>query len=693
MNESNLTQRARQKLIDLGYKSSDIYSEYPYKDRYRMDIVVFYEETPYVVIEVKNIEAFSNNMDYKFDPTVRQAQTYANNIKAPFFSVFDGKEFYWFTTDSDGRPKLINELIAPLSNNNIKTNEEVKKSLLDFRNYALHSLKFWAPDPLLILVYVQILDEMGYPTLKKDFLNGSSDEFELLYSFDNSSYYEKENLQELFYKLERIKYVDLNPEELLLILDEVFFSSRNSLFVPRWLSDLMVKLGDLKSGNNYLDFFSINGNFIAPIILNNPTIENHTLKVIYANNKSEYWFKIQELLLKSDELIHIRVNPSEFKPIKEPVDRIFIAPEFGVSNNHFSEYTGEILHDNLEILIEKAIKQLDKQGLFVSIIPDSFLYANKYKNIRNLLKTNGSILSLISLPNETFKPYAHTKTSIIVYEKGNSKQDLFIGKISEIPKRDTFNSGIIPSIKFIYENFVYWLYEENNYENNYNNNYLVSNLEVDYNNLSSLYNLHSEELNLNNSNYNLLRLTSICKEIKKGSNVKVDKNGKIPFINPGSIRELFIDENKLGLTSLSLFENNYPRVRKGDIVINSISTYRGAAALINENMDGLLVNNQVIILRPDTDKVLPEYLNVIFNSRYIQNQIKMISSGIVISFIPLNLLREIMIPVPPITVQKSLINAIEFAKEKVIEAENIYRKANIELADLLKNFNIEEKKL
>ena len=221
MNELSLIQKAREELISLGYKSSDIYSEYKYKDRYRMDIVVFFEETPYLVVEVKNIESFSNDLDYKFAPAVRQAQSYANNLKAPFFSVYSGKEFYWFTTDSIGRPELINELKAPISNNYIKTNEEVKKSLIDFRNYASHILRFWTTEQLLILFYVQILDEMGYHSPKRDFLNGTSDDFDLLYPYDNTSFNERENLQEVFYKLERIKYTDLNAEELLLILDDL----------------------------------------------------------------------------------------------------------------------------------------------------------------------------------------------------------------------------------------------------------------------------------------------------------------------------------------------------------------------------------------------------------------------------------------------------------------------------------------
>lgn len=693
MNESSLIHRARQQLINLGYNSSDIYNEYQYRDRYIIDIVVFFDEKPYLVVEIKNIEYSNKHFDYKFDPTVRQAQTFANNINAPFFAVYNGKEFYWFKMDSNGRPQLINELEAPLSNNNILTNEKVTKSLIDFRNYAVHTLRSWSPEQLLILLYVQILDEMGYPSLKNDFLNGTSEDFDLLYPYDNSSNNERENLQEVFYKLERIKYTELNPEELLLILDEVFFSLKNSLFVPRWISDLMVKLGDLESGNNFLDFFSINSNFVAAIIHSNSKINTNTIKAVYTNKKNEYWLKIQELLLIKKELNHIHIGLSEYKSIKTSVDRIFIAPQFGATDHFISEFTGNLVNDNLEILLEKALQQLNDQGLFISIIPDSFLYANKYKNSRNILKKNGSILSLISLPVETFKPYTSSKTSILVYEKGNSKKDLFIGKLSEIPKKDTFNSDIIPSIKLVHENFVHWLYEESLKINESNNYYLISNSEVDYNNLNLLYNIDFEENNLNNSNYNLLRLTSVCKEIKKGSNVKVDKNGKIPFINPASIRELFIDEDKLGLTSADLFKKYDPRVYKGDIVINSISTYRGAAALVNENLDGLLVNNQVIILRPETDKILPEYLNIIFNSKYIQNQIKSISSGAVISFIPLNLLRELMIPVPPISVQKSMIKTIEIAKEKVLETESVYKKATKDLTDLLKDFNIEQEKL
>lgn len=693
MNETNLIQVARQKLLELGYKNSDIYTEFLFNDRNRIDIVVFSEEKPYLIVEVKTHINFNNNLEYKFDPAVRQAQTYANTLTAPFFSVYNGKEFYWFVTDSNGRPELLRTLKAPSSDNNSKTHNEIKKSLLDLRSYVSHSLRSWTPDQLLILLYVQILDEMGYGSSKKEFLNGKSDDYDLLYPFDYTSYDERENLHEVFYKLERIKYLEVNPEELLLVLDEVFFSSRNSLFVPRWLSDLMVILGDIQKGNSCLDFFTNRGNFIASILYNKPEIDSNTIKAVYTNNTNEYWLRIQELLLCRKELKHIRINPlqaSSKRLINENTDRIFMAPILGEKSLYVSDYTGEVLNDNLEILIEESLKQLNSYGIFISIIPDSFLFANKYKSIRNILKKEGSIVSLISLPSETFKPYSQLKTSILIYEKGNpTKKQLFVAKINKVPERDTFNSADILSIKIISDNFLNWLYDGDNY----NIDYIIPNEEVDYDNLISLYNRNIEAVGFSDSKYNMIPLVKLCKEIKKGSNVRIDKNGNIPFINPASIRELFIDESKLGLTATNHFQNNSPRVHKGDIVINSISTYRGAAALIGEDFNGLLVNNQVIIIRPINEKILPEYLNIIFNSKYIQDQIKMISSGAVISFIPLSLLRELRIPVPPIEVQKNIINSIEQAKIKVIETENSYRKAYNNLAELLRNFNVEEGRL
>lgn len=691
MTIDNLLRKARQKLLELGFKSSDIYNEYRFNNRYVSDIVVLHEGNPYLVIELKGNDENITNLDYKFDPAVRQAQAYANILKAPFYSVFNGNDFFWFTTDSNGRPESLEQLYVPISNS-FQSIDEIKKSLLDLRNYASHSLRLWEPDQLLILFYAQILDEIGVHSVKSDFLNGTSDDLDLLYPFDINSYNDRESLQEVFYKLERIKYSDIDPKELLLILDEIFFLSRNLLNIPRWLSDFMVKLSDIENANHVVDFFSVRGDFVASVLHNVKTPNNIDVKAFCLNNKNEYWLKIQELLLSRKEINHIYINPFELykgKFSNQLPDRIFMAPYFGGNSNYISDFTGQTLKDNLEILIDSALEQLDKNGIFVCIVPNSFLYGKRFKNSRQLLRENGSLLGVISLPNVTFKPYAQINTSILVYEKGKSKRELFIGSLNDIPIKDTFNSDSHKSIKTISENFLNWLYDEKHQVSS-DDIIIIPNKNVDYDDLSSIY---SRKTKSYNSKYNLLPLVDICSEIRKGASVKLDNKGNVPFINPASIRELFIDDSKLGLTNEINFDNKFPRVQKNDIVVNSISTYRGAAALVKKDHDGLLVNNQVIILRPITDIVLPEYLTVIFNSKYIQEQIKIISSGAVISFIPLNLLRELMIPIPPIPIQKIIIEEIEKAKTKLKDAETIYRKASIELTELLRNFNVEKDSL
>ena len=198
-------------------------------------------------------------------------------------------------------------------------------------------------------------------------------------------------------------------------------------------------------------------------------------------------------------------------------------------------------------------------------------------------------------------------------------------------------------------------------------------------------------------NMGIKRLISLFPEIKNTPVTlsEIKEKGNMLFEqdkNNWLVRNLLTGVTKYGVFGEEFFDIN-DRIVNLDIPFLDDNAKTQVTQLINENLDGLLVNNQVIILRPETDKVLPEYLNVIFNSKYIQNQIKSISSGVVISFIPINLLRELMIPVPPISIQKSIINSIEIAKEKVIEAESVYRKANRELNDLLKDFNIEQEKL
>jgi restriction endonuclease S subunit len=66
------------------------------------------------------------------------------------------------------------------------------------------------------------------------------------------------------------------------------------------------------------------------------------------------------------------------------------------------------------------------------------------------------------------------------------------------------------------------------------------------------------------------------------------------------------------------------------------------------------------------------------------------SSGAVISFIPLTSLRELLIPVPSISAQQNIVNDFDVLKQKARDAEQTYKAANDELVNKLRSFKLGE---
>lgn len=698
MRDTDLTNKARRKLIDFGFSAKDIVAEYSIQDKYRADLVVLWENKPYIVIEVKSI-SFPKDFkaDYvRFDPMVKQAQSFASILEAPFFSVFNGQTFYWFSSNKSGRAELVDIPTVPdYPSNNIKTGKKEVLSLMqELRSFIVHHFGTWSVDDLGVIFYAQILDELGKPDFKANIKSGNIDDTEGDPLIDYKSISEKEALGELFYKISRINLTEVRPDELLLAIDDVFNQSKQTLFVPRWLADFMVKISGLTDRDKVIDLSSTHSNILSAILYNLEGININNLQGTYSNAKSHYWLLFQELLISRKEFKHLQVSSSnpnlKFLESRSLFDYAFIVPVFGGRFSYISEYSGKKLTDNLEILFEQALHLIKNSASIVFLASEGFLFSNRFRSIRNSLKETGYIHALISLPSDTFRPYSGLKTSLIVFRKGiPDRNNVFVAKIGEAPISDSFDCTNLNSVSAILHNYLQW--NQRNFWTKSKSNYTINFDSLSYENLSLAY-TQDEDDRPNDSGFEVYPLVNISKFIKKGTPVSLSDNGKIPLIGPGAIRELLIQENGLGLTDINKMSSNTVRVERGDVLVNSISTYRGAAAVVSSQFAGFPISQQVILIKPDQSLVYPEYLAIALNSKYVRDQIRQISSGAVISFIPVNYLKEITIPVPPKNKQLEIISRIKVSREKITQAEQTLKNLNDELTNLIDNLNVKDDK-
>lgn len=102
-------------------------------------------------------------------------------------------------------------------------------------------------------------------------------------------------------------------------------------------------------------------------------------------------------------------------------------------------------------------------------------------------------------------------------------------------------------------------------------------------------------------------------------------------------------------------------IHKNDVLLTSRGASFGAfrAATFDLDTSKVLAASSIHIIRPDTKKILPQYLTHYLNSFYGQKEILQIARGSRILNVPLNELQDLSIPVPSLEKQKTVINLSE----------------------------------
>ncbi len=188
----------------------------------------------------------------------------------------------------------------------------------------------------------------------------------------------------------------------------------------------------------------------------------------------------------------------------------------------------------------------------------------------------------------------------------------------------------------------------------------------------------------------MLPLKQVTSFIKRGANIKLDANGKIPVIGPAAIRAMILDTHGMGQTTEDGLPPQSLTVQPGDVLLNNIGIYLGNAAVVSEDLEGSYISRHVILIRPDAAQILPAYLAAAINSNYVQTQIQQRATGSVMPALTIGRLEEVTVPVPDFDIQREVIQKIENAQKNLIQAqENLSKAENIFTGLIQKLYNEE----
>ncbi|MDX9913945.1 MAG: N-6 DNA methylase [Candidatus Moranbacteria bacterium] len=351
----------------------------------------------------------------------------------------------------------------------------------------------------------------------------------------------------------------------------------------------------------------------------------------------------------------------------------FMTPKGGiVPHKRFS-----IQANRAEVLfVDYIVEHLTIKGRAGIIVPEGIIFqSNKaYKQLRKKLIEDG-LFAVVSLPAGVFNPYAGVKTSILLFDNEISKKTknfLFL-KIQNDgfdlgAQRREHNKNDLPLALEVIKKYKLTFSDKNFSEEEKQIAYIVAKEKIaetgDYNLSGERY---KEIIHFANQKWEIVELNKIA-DIGSGNSAPQDKelfkNGKHVFFRTSDVAAVHICDNlfdsrdKLtdaGAKGLKLFPKNTILFPK-----SGASTFLNHRAMIG--IDGY-VSSHLATITPNENKILPKFL---FNLLK-RIDAKKLTNDQNYPSLKTSEIAKIKIPLPPMEVQKEIVEQIE-VKQKAIDA-------------------------
>ena len=309
------------------------------------------------------------------------------------------------------------------------------------------------------------------------------------------------------------------------------------------------------------------------------------------------------------------------------------------------------------LFVDYILEHLRPNGRAGIIVPEGIIFqsANAYKALRKLLIEDG-LLAVVSLPAGVFNPYAGVKTSILLFDNGlakRTKEILFL-KISNDgydlgARRREIDKNDLPLALDIVKKYRIALKESKKFKLNEKQDKIAHLVVKDKIAESGEYNLsgdrYKEVINFANQKWPLVELKDVC--VVDWGNTELTKKS---YIENGE----YLGVSAAGCDGrMKHFEHEV-----GTVVLSAIGANCGRVFYPNEKFTAI---KNTITFTPEKKKLYPKFLFYILKNNTFPRR------GGGQPFMTKGDVKKYKIPLPPIEVQKEIVEQIE-VKQKAIEA-------------------------
>ncbi len=363
----------------------------------------------------------------------------------------------------------------------------------------------------------------------------------------------------------------------------------------------------------------------------------------------------------------------------------FMTPKGGIRpHNRFS-----IKSNRAEVLfVNYIMEHLTPKGRAGIVVPEGIIFQSgtAYKQLRKSL-IEKYLIGVVSLPSGVFNPYSGVKTSILILDRELSQKTdkIFFGKV----ENDGFNLGAqrteidkndLPKIKDGVLEYIQNI--DNDEVEKHPNLSFVSKEEI----------LNSSDIGLSferyiiekliSSNFDVVELSSVV-EISRGGSPRPIKdyitNGEdgVNWIKIGDTSEKskYITSTKEKIKSSGISKSR--KVEIGDFILsNSMSFGKPYISKIEG-----YIHDGWLLLKLNEEKISSLFLYYILSSNKVYHQFKQKATGGVVNNLNKELVSSVQIPLPPLEIQKEIVEELEQYQKEIEDFKIKIQKLNTSIED------------
>lgn len=427
--------------------------------------------------------------------------------------------------------------------------------------------------------------------------------------------------------------INLTEEDIRKILSEntleiMNYSMKDNDATSKEIIDLVIHCLDIKEQDDVLDLCSGRGDFLV-------SLANQNLKLdgVEINRDNVLISKIRLAILKdiNYEIINGDALTHRFN---KKYDEIFCEFPLGLRVNEFilNRMEKDLFYTWRKpgltadwLFINKMITLLKNTGKAAVIVPDGPLFKSMDADYRRDLLVSGVVKEIIKLPSGVI-PNSNISANLIILSRHNEKNEIkFIDASQEyienkIGKRQLDVKAIIDLVDDINK-------DENKVKiEKYNEICETEDVLLTVNS-------YVKKQQPNYINPHLLKEYIIDKYrgyqlTSKEQNEITDKNGNYELLTISNIEDGRISSNLLRINDNKRKYDRY-LLKDGDVVISARGTKIKVAVAEIKNRK-IIPNGNLLVLRLNTEKINPYYLQAYLNSENGQLSLKQIQTGAII---------------------------------------------------------------